>query len=95
MKTLTDVSSKVPVIMTMFMERPAVLSDVTNKTQAFIANFGLSDEVLFSRLTADAPYIGRLPFAMPASMDAVLKQDPSVPDDMTSPLYPLGFGLSH
>ena len=76
------------------MERPAVLTDVTDKTQAFIANFGLSDEVLFSRLTSDAPYSGRLPFALPASMEAVLKQDPSVPGDLHAPLYALGFGLS-
>jgi len=94
MKTLNEVARKVPVIMTMYMERPAVLTDVTDKTQAFIANFGLSDNVLFSRLTSDAPYSGRLPFALPASMEAVLKQDPSVPDDLHAPLYGLGFGLS-
>lgn len=94
METLNDVARKVPVVMTMYMERPAVLTDVTDKTQAFIANFGLSDEVLFSQLTSDAPYSGRLPFALPASMEAVLKQDPSVPGDLHAPLYASGFGLS-
>lgn len=94
MKTLNDVARKVPVVMTMYMERPAVLTGVTAKTQAFIANFGLSDEVLFSRLTSDAPYSGRLPFALPASMEDVLKQDPSVPGDLHAPLFASGFGLS-
>jgi beta-glucosidase len=94
MTTLNDVARKVPVVMTMYMERPAVLTGITDKTQAFIANFGLSDEVLFSRLMSDVPYSGRLPFALPASMGAVLEQDPSVPGDLKAPLYALGFGLS-
>ncbi len=94
MNVLNNVSHKVPVVMTMYMERPAILANVTDKTQAFIANFGLSDEVLFSRLISDAPYSGRLPFALPASSDAVNKQDPSVPNDLQAPLYALGFGLS-
>lgn len=94
-KTLNKISPEVPVIMTMYMERPAILSNVTDKTQAFIANFGLSDAVLFSRLISDAPYTGRMPFALPPSMEAVRQQDPSLPGDLTSPLYPLGYGLSH
>lgn len=95
MKTLDKVSAIVPVIMTMYMERPAVLTDITSKTRAFIANFGLSDEVLFTRLMSVAPYSGRLPFALPSTMKSVLEQDPSVPGDIKSPLYPTGFGLAH
>ncbi len=95
MKTLDKVSAIVPVIMTMYMERPAELTDITSKTRAFIANFGLSDEVLFTRLMSVAPYSGRLPFALPSTMKSVLEQDPSVPGDIKSPLYPTGFGLAH
>lgn len=95
MKTLDKVSAIVPVVMTMYMERPAVLTHVTDKTHAFIANFGLSDEVLFTRLTSDAPYSGRLPFTLPSNIQSVMDQDPSVPDDIKSPLYPIGFGLAH
>jgi len=34
---------------------------------------------------------GRLPFALPASMDQVRAQDPARPDDLGAPLYPLGY----
>lgn len=80
--------------MTMYMEGPAVLTDVADKAQAFIANFGLGDEVLFSRLILGTSYSGRLPFALPVSMDTVLEQDPSVPDGSEALLYVLGFELS-
>ncbi|MDR7342050.1 beta-glucosidase [Pantoea alhagi] len=91
---LKKVSQQVPVILTMYMERPAVLANVTDKTHAFIANFGLSDEVLFNRLTSDAPYSARLPFALPASMASVLKQKSDESDDLDSPLFPRGYGLA-
>lgn len=91
---LKRVSRHVPVIMTMYMERPAVLTNVTDKTYAFIANFGLSDEVLFRRLTTDSPYTARLPFALPSSMASVLKQKSDEPDDLESPLFPRGYGLA-
>lgn len=91
---LKRVSKHTPVIMTMYMERPAVLTNVTDKTSGFIANFGLSDEVLFSRLMSDAPYTARLPFALPSSMASVLKQKSDEPDDLATPLFHRGFGLT-
>lgn len=91
---LKQVSKHVPVIMTMYMERPAVLTNVTDKTSGFIANFGLSDEVFFSRLMSNAPYTGRLPFALPSSMASVLKQKSDEPDDLEAPLFQRGSGLA-
>lgn len=91
---LKQVSKHVPVIMTMYMERPAVLTNVTDKTSGFIANFGLSDEVLFSRVMSDEPWTARLPFALPSSMASVLKQKSDEPDDLDTPLFPRGFGLA-
>jgi Glycosyl hydrolase family 3 C terminal domain. len=91
---LNDASRRIPVVMTMYMDRPAVLSNVIDKTHAFIANFGVSDDVLFSQLTSGQAFTGRLPFALPSSMESVLKQDESVPDDLVNPLFKLGFGLS-
>lgn len=91
---LNRVSKHTPVIMTMYMERPAVLTNVTDKTSGFIANFGLSDEVFFRRLTSDTPYTARLPFALPYSMASVLKQKSDEPDDLATPLFQRGFGLA-
>ncbi|MDB4913763.1 MAG: glycoside hydrolase family 3 domain protein, partial [Gemmatimonadetes bacterium] len=35
--------------------------------------------------------VGRLPFELPRSMDAVRAQKPDVPHDSPSPLYPVGY----
>lgn len=94
LQMLEKVRKQVPVIMTVYMERPAILTNITDKTSAVIANFGLSDEVLFNRLTSDVAYTARLPFALPASMASVLEQKSDEPGDLKSPLFPLGYGLT-
>ncbi|UQY43153.1 hypothetical protein [Mixta hanseatica] len=91
---LKKISQQVPVVMTLYLDRPAILTHVIDKTQAVIANFGLSDEVLFSRLLSSTPYTARLPFALPSSMDEVLQQKSDEPDDLRAALFPLGYGLS-
>ena len=58
----------------------------------------------FPAQVADAPLLdvvfghhrelGRLPFELPTSMDAVRRQLPDLPDDSDEPLFPRGYGLS-
>ncbi|MBM6606805.1 hypothetical protein JTF19_11595 [Enterobacteriaceae bacterium RIT814] len=91
---LKRVSKHTPVIMTMYMERPAVLTNVTDEPSGFIADFELNDEVLFRRMTSDTLYTVRFPFALPSSMACVLKQKSDKPDDLDTPLSPRGFGLT-
>jgi beta-glucosidase len=57
-----------------------------------VANFGVSDAALLDVLAGRARPEGRLPFDLPASMDAVRAQRPDVARDLPRPLYPFGFG---
>jgi beta-glucosidase len=88
-------SARVPTVVTVNLERPAILSNVVDKTQAVLANFGVSDEALFDVLTGRAQPQGRLPVELPSSMAAVARQRPDLPHDSEAPLFPFGFGLSY
>ena len=87
--------ARVPTIVTVNLERPAILTNVIDKTQAVLANFGVSDEALFDVLTGRAQPQGRLPVELPSSMAAVARQRPDLPHDSETPLFPFGFKLSY
>jgi len=88
-------SAKVPSIVTVYLDRPAILTKFSNKVGALLANFGVSDRALFDMLTGKAKFEGRLPFELPSSMQEVEAQSPELPHDTAHPLYKLGFGLSN
>ncbi|WP_350313679.1 glycoside hydrolase family 3 protein [Dickeya fangzhongdai] len=94
-QAIVRASARVPTLVTVYMERPAILTNVVDKTRALIANFGVSDSVLLSRLVSGAAYTAKLPFELPSSMQAVLKQQPDLPYDSNKPLFPFGYGLPH
>jgi len=82
----------VPTIVTVYLDRPAILTPLKERARAVIANFGVSDAALLDVLAGRAKPEGKLPFELPSSMDAVLGQKSDVPHDSARPLYPLGFG---
>ncbi|PYE84682.1 glycoside hydrolase family 3 protein [Pseudoroseicyclus aestuarii] len=84
----------VPAVMTVTMNRPAVLADV-QEAAALMANFGQSDEALMQVLTGAVAPEGSLPFELPASMAAVEAQAPDLPYDSRAPLYAFGAGMSY
>jgi beta-glucosidase len=88
-------SARVPTIVTINLERPAILANVVDKTRAVLANFGASDAALFDVLTGRARPQGKLPVELPSSMAAVANQRPDLPHDSAAPLFPFGFGLSY
>lgn len=90
---IAQASKTHPVIVTVYLDRPAVLTPVKNYANAVIANFGVNDDVLFTRLFDNTPYQAKMPFALPDSMDSVLKQAPDLPNDMKT-LYSMGYGLT-
>jgi len=87
-----QVSSVVPTVVTVYLDRPAILAPLKERARAVIANFGVSDVALLDVLVGRAKPEGTLPFELPSSMDAVLAQKSDVPHDSPRPLYPLGFG---
>jgi len=88
-------SAQLPTVVTVYLDRPAILTPLKGKARAILANFGVSDEALLDVLAGRAKPQGKLPFALPASMDAVAAQKPDVAHDLPRPLYPFGFGKSY
>ena len=81
-----------PAVLAIFLDRPAILTNVLDKTSAILANFGASDAAVFDVILGRAKAKGRLPFELPSSMAAVEKQDSALPDDSGKPLFPRGAG---
>jgi len=89
------VSAVVPTVVTVYLDRPAILTPLQGKARALIANFGVSDAALIDVLTGRARAQGKLPFELPSSMEAVAAQRSDLPHDSARPLYPFGFGLRY
>ena len=92
---ILGILGRVPTIVDIYLDRPAVIPEIAAASAALLANFGAADsavlDVIFGRF---APQ-GKLPFELPSSMEAVRAQKSDVPYDSADPLYPFGFGLSY
>jgi beta-glucosidase len=84
-------SATVPTIVTVYLDRPAILAPLRDKARAIIANFGVSDAALIDVLRGRAKPAGSLPFELPSSMQEVEAQRPDLPHDTRHPSYPVGF----
>jgi beta-glucosidase len=85
----------VPTIVVLYLDRPAVIPEITDTAKALVAEYGATDEAVLDVIFGRAEPQGRLPFELPSSMEAVQKQKADVPYDSENPLYPFGFGLSY
>ena len=94
-EALTTASSKVPTVMIVRMNRPAILTNVKDKTVALLADFGADDHAALDVLIGKALPGGHFPYELPSSMDAVEMQRSDLPHDSLNPLYPYGYGLSY
>lgn len=92
---LAATAAKVPVVASVYLDRPAILTNVARKTAALLGNFGQSDEAFFVNLTGAVAPQGKLPFQLPKSMATVENNDPGRAKDLRDPLYNYGFGLSY
>ena len=88
-------SAVVPTIVTVYLDRPAILSNIIDKADAVLGNFGISDSALMNTIVGNLSPEGKLPFQLPASMDAVREQQPDVPFDVADELFGFGFGLEY
>lgn len=92
-EALKAIAAKIPVIAAIYLDRPAILTNIRDKTAALLANFGASDDALLDVILGKAQTQGRLPFELPSSMTAVEQQRPGSPDDSLRPLYAFGAGI--
>lgn len=91
---VAEVSSSVPTVVDMFLDRPAILSPIVDAASAVVANWGANAEALLDVLTGTVPATGKLPFDVPRSMAAVEASRPDVPFDTVDPLFRFGHGLA-
>ena len=89
------IARRTPTVITMYMERPAVIPELADSAQAILVNFGATDRAVFDVLFGRFAPVGKLPFEMPSSWEAVLDQQEDVPFDSERPLFPFGYGLRY
>lgn len=85
----------VPTIVDIYLDRPAVIPEISAGARALLADFGASDAAFMDVAFGKARPGGKLPFELPSSMEAVRNQKEDVPYDSKDPLYKFGFGLSY
>ncbi|WP_237563670.1 glycoside hydrolase family 3 protein [Halalkalibacter okhensis] len=89
-----------PVIVSLLMNKPAVVEEFEQDVQAIVANFGVQDQVIFDILTGESEPSGLLPMQLPANMRTVEEQNEDVPHDMEcykdseGNVYDFAYGLN-
>jgi beta-glucosidase len=92
---ILDLLRRVPTIVVLYLDRPAVIPEINESAKALVADYGASDVAVLDVIFGKADPEGRLPFELPSSMEAVENQRADIPYDSENPLYPFGFGLSY
>ncbi|WP_433360495.1 glycoside hydrolase family 3 C-terminal domain-containing protein [Actinoplanes sp. CA-142083] len=87
-------SGKLPTVVDVLLDRPAVLTPLAERVAALTGSFGAGDEALLDILFGKFPSSGTLPFELPSSMAEVEAAREDVPNDTATPLYPYAHGLS-
>ena len=91
----SQILGKVPSIVDLYLDRPAVIPEINAKALALLADFGASDAAVLDVIFGRSKPGGRLPFELPSSMKAVREQKEDLPYDSKDPLYKFGAGLSY
>jgi beta-glucosidase len=92
---ILKILNKVPSVVDIYLDRPAVIPEIAHLSKGLLANFGASDEALLDVIFGKVNPTAKLPFEMPSSMEAVRNQKEDVPYDSKDPLFAFGFGLSY
>jgi len=90
---VASLSRKTKVIVSVFADRPPILTRLLPLSSVLVINFGVSDDALIASLSGKAAIRGRLPYDLPSSMAAVMAQRPDLPDDDAAPLFRFGAGI--
>ncbi len=95
LQSVLSVLETKPTVVGIFMDRPAVITEIAEHATAVIAHFGTTDEAFLEMVFGLAEPSGKLPFELPSSMEAVEGQKEDLPHDSKDPLFPFGYGLSY
>ncbi|MBM4413276.1 MAG: glycoside hydrolase family 3 protein [Chloroflexi bacterium] len=94
LQRILDLLAKVPTIVDIYLDRPAVIPEINAASAGLIGTFGVSDAALCDIVFGKVSPSGTLPFELPSSMTAVDNQKEDLPYDSADPLYPFGHGLT-
>jgi beta-glucosidase len=92
---ILSLTGKVPTIVSIYMDRPAVIPEISAASKGLLANFGANDRAILDVVFGNFSPQGKLPVEMPSSMEAVRNQKEDLPCDSENPLYRFGFGLHY
>lgn len=95
LQEILDTCAALPTIVVIYLDRPAVIPQVSQAAAAVVAEYGASDRNVLEVVFGNANPEGNLPFELPSSMQAVYDQKEDLPHDSKDPLYPFGFGLRY
>ncbi len=84
-----------PTIVCIYLDRAAVIPEISREAVGLVADFGAYDDTILDIIFGNFSPSAKLPFELPSSMEAVLKQKEDVPYDSDNPLYPFGYGLTY
>jgi len=93
--SIMSILKQKPSVITMYMDRPAVVPEITEEVEGYIAHFGACDEALFDVVFGKFKPQGKMPFEIPSSLKAVEEQKEDVPYDSKDPLFKFGHGLTY
>jgi beta-glucosidase len=97
--TYTKMKGK-PVIVSVAMDNPLVMSEFEAQSNAILVNFRVTDQAILETMLGKSEPSGLLPMQMPADMSTVEKQAEDVPQDMKchtdseGNVYDFGFGMN-
>ena len=89
------ICSAVPTIVDVYLDRPAVLTELADAAAALLGSYGSSDEAFLDVVFGAAQPEGSLPFDLPRSMVAVAASRSDVPFDTADPIFRFGHGLRY
>jgi beta-glucosidase len=95
LEDILTLEKTVPTVVDIFLDRPAVIPEISQNAKALIANYGATDAALLDVVFGKYKPGGHLPIELPSSMEAVRNQKEDLPHDSQNPLYKFGFGLSY
>ncbi|GAA4679954.1 glycoside hydrolase family 3 protein [Frondihabitans cladoniiphilus] len=92
---IAALAAVVPTVVDIYLDRPAILTEMVEFVPAIVANFGAADSALLTVLFGDDEPQGSLPFDLPRSMAAVEAGREDVPFDTKDPVFRFGHGLRY
>lgn len=85
----------VPTVVDIYLDRPAIVPEIAESegVVALIANYGSSADALLDVILGVVEPMGKLPFDLPRSMEAVRNSRSDVPFDTEDPVFRYGHGV--